>query len=52
MEPVVQADYTVAREDTKSEKGLTPDNYRVTRELLEKKSKIQFNYIAFSAENG
>ncbi len=39
MEPVVQADYTVAREDTKSEKGLTPDNYRVTRELLEKKAK-------------
>ncbi len=39
MEPVVQADYTKAREDVKSEKGLTPDNYRVTRELLEKKAK-------------
>ncbi|MBA7546558.1 Aspartate carbamoyltransferase catalytic subunit [subsurface metagenome] len=39
MEPVVQADYTKSREDTKSEKGLTPDNYRVTRELLEKKAK-------------
>jgi len=39
MEPVVQADYTVSREDTKSDKGLTPDNYRITRELLEKKAK-------------
>jgi aspartate carbamoyltransferase catalytic subunit len=39
MEPIVQADYTKAREDTKSDKGLTPDNYRVTRELLEKKAK-------------
>ena len=39
MEPVVQADYTKAREDAKSDKGLTPDNYRVTRELLEKKAK-------------
>jgi aspartate carbamoyltransferase catalytic subunit len=39
MEPVVQADYTKSREDTKSDKGLTPDNYRVTRELLEKKAK-------------
>jgi len=39
IEPVVQADYTVSREDTKSDKGLTPDNYRVTRELLEKKAK-------------
>jgi aspartate carbamoyltransferase catalytic subunit len=39
MEPVVQADYTKASEDAKSDKGLTPDNYRVTRELLEKKAK-------------
>jgi len=39
IEPVVQADYTKSREDTKSDKGLTPDNYRVTRELLEKKAK-------------
>lgn len=39
IECVVQPDYTKAREDAKSEKGLTPDNYRVTRELLEKKAK-------------
>ena len=39
MEPVVQADYTVSRVEKKSDKGLTPDNYRVTRELLEKKAK-------------
>jgi len=38
MEPVVQADYTVAREE-KSDKGLTPDNYKVTRDLLAKKAK-------------
>jgi len=39
MEPVVQADYTVSRVEKKSDKGLTPDNYRITRELLEKKAK-------------
>jgi len=39
MECVVQPDYTKAREDVKSDKDLTPDNYRVTRELLEKKAK-------------
>jgi aspartate carbamoyltransferase catalytic subunit len=35
MEPVVQADYTQSRvEDTDEEKGLTPDTFKVTRELL------------------
>ena len=33
MEPVVQADYTVSREEH-TEKGRTPEQYRVTRELL------------------
>lgn len=33
MEPVVQADYTASREEA-SDKGATPDNYRVTRQLL------------------
>lgn len=39
MEPVVQADYTKSREETKKDKGLTPANYKVTRELLAKKAK-------------
>ncbi len=34
MEPVVQADYTASREEATEERGLTPDNYRVTRDLL------------------
>jgi aspartate carbamoyltransferase catalytic subunit len=39
MEPVVQADYTKARVETTEDKGLTPENYRVTRELLRDKGK-------------
>jgi len=38
MECVVQPDYTKSYENVK-EKVLTPDNYRVTRELLGKKAK-------------
>jgi aspartate carbamoyltransferase catalytic subunit len=34
MEPVVQADYTASREERGDEVGTTPENYRVTRELL------------------
>jgi aspartate carbamoyltransferase catalytic subunit len=36
MEPVVQADYTASREERGDEVGTTPENYRVTRELLTK----------------
>jgi len=39
MEPVVQADYTKGRVDKEQEKGITPDNYKVTRELLAQKAK-------------
>jgi aspartate carbamoyltransferase catalytic subunit len=39
MEPVVQPDYTKARQEATSDKGLTPSNYRVTRELLAAKGK-------------
>jgi aspartate carbamoyltransferase catalytic subunit len=39
MEPVVQADYTKSRDERGENKGLTPENYKVTRELLEKKAK-------------
>jgi len=36
MEPVVQADYTKSRDESGGARPTTPDNYRVTRELLKK----------------
>jgi aspartate carbamoyltransferase catalytic subunit len=39
VEPVVQPDYTKSRDERTSELSLTPANYRITRELLEKKAK-------------
>lgn len=36
MEPVVQADYTKGRQERGDDVGRTPENYRVTRELLAK----------------
>ncbi len=39
VEPVVQPDYTKARDERAGEVGLTPSNYKITRELLEKKAK-------------
>ncbi len=39
VEPVVQPDYTKARDERAGEVGLTPANYKITRELLEKKAK-------------
>jgi aspartate carbamoyltransferase catalytic subunit len=41
VEPVVQADYTKARDDRvpQSGIGLTPDNYKITREVLATKAK-------------
>ncbi len=39
MEPVVQADYTQSRVDVDEDYGRTPDNYRVTRELLAARAK-------------
>ncbi|MEX1207015.1 MAG: aspartate carbamoyltransferase [Acidimicrobiia bacterium] len=36
MEPVVQADYTKSREEQSGDKGRTPANYRITREVLTK----------------
>ncbi len=38
VEPVVQPDYTKARQEA-GEHGLTPDNYKITRELLSSKAK-------------
>jgi aspartate carbamoyltransferase catalytic subunit len=36
MEPVVQADYTASRDERGDDVGTTPENYRVTREVLSK----------------
>jgi aspartate carbamoyltransferase catalytic subunit len=36
MEPVVQPDYTKSRDERSGEVGRTPENYRVTKELLRK----------------
>ncbi len=38
VEPVVQPDYTKSRQEA-GEHGLTPANYKITRELLTKKAK-------------
>lgn len=38
VEPVVQPDYTKSRQEA-SDHGLTPENYRITRELLTTKAK-------------
>jgi aspartate carbamoyltransferase catalytic subunit len=34
MEPVVQPDYTASRQEAQDEYGRTPDNYKVTRDLM------------------
>jgi aspartate carbamoyltransferase catalytic subunit len=38
VEPVVQPDYTKARQEA-GDHGMTPDNYKITRELLSTKAK-------------
>jgi aspartate carbamoyltransferase catalytic subunit len=40
MEPVVQPDYTKARDERGASVGQTPENYRVTKELLRKARQI------------
>ena len=39
VEPVMQPDYTKARDERKGDEGFTPDNYKITRELLTTKAK-------------
>jgi aspartate carbamoyltransferase catalytic subunit len=39
VEPVVQPDYTKARDEREGDVGLTPANYKITRELLTTKAK-------------
>jgi aspartate carbamoyltransferase catalytic subunit len=36
MEPVVQPDYTKSRDERSGDVGMTPDNYKVTKELMRK----------------
>ena len=39
VEPVVQADYTKSRDERRGDAGLTPANFKITRDLLEAKAK-------------
>ena len=39
VEPVVQPDYTKSRDERTGDLGLTPANYKITRELLTTKAK-------------
>jgi aspartate carbamoyltransferase catalytic subunit len=39
VEPVVQADYTQSRVEATGERGVTPEAYRVTRQLLRDRAK-------------
>jgi aspartate carbamoyltransferase catalytic subunit len=39
VEPVVQPDYTKSRDEREGNVGLTPENYKITRELLATKAK-------------
>jgi len=39
VEPVVQPDYTKPRDERSGDVGLTPANYKITKELLESKAK-------------
>ncbi|MBK6328367.1 MAG: aspartate carbamoyltransferase [Chloroflexi bacterium] len=39
VEPVVQPDYTKSRDERSGDVGLTPSNYKITRELLGNKAK-------------
>ena len=39
VEPVVQPDYTKSRDERNGDVGMTPANYKITRELLSKKAK-------------
>ena len=39
MEPVVQPDYTKSRQEATDDKGLTPAEYKITKDILLKKAK-------------
>ena len=40
MEPVVQPDYTLSRDEVPEDYGLTPKEYKVTKKLLLEKAQI------------
>ena len=52
VEPVVQPDYTKCRDERRQGSGLTPANYRITRELLATKAKIRRDPAALAAAHG
>jgi aspartate carbamoyltransferase catalytic subunit len=39
VEPVVQPDYTKSRDEREGDVGMTPANYKITRDLLVNKAK-------------
>ena len=47
MEPVVQPDYTKARDERGATVGMTPDNYKVTRELMRKALRTPSSYTLY-----
>ena len=52
VEPVVQPDYTKSRDEREGDVDLTPENYKITRELLTSKAKVGCHPAALAAENG
>ena len=52
VEPVVQPDYTKSRDERKGDMGLTPANYKITRELAGNQSQIRCDLAAFAAPHG
>ena len=39
VEPTVQPDYTKSRDERSGDVGMTPENYKITRDLLTSKAK-------------
>ncbi len=53
VEPVVQPDYTKSRDERSGKDvGLTPANYKITRELLEHEGQVGCHPAAFPAAHG
>ena len=52
VEPVVQPDYTKSRDERKGDVGMTPANYKITRELLSTKAKSDAILLHSPAPHG
>ncbi len=52
VEPVVQPDYTKIRDERTGDVGLTPANYKITRELLADQGQIGCHLAALPAAHG